>query len=319
MVDGSARYDDRIAMLSLRQLQQFLAVTETMSFRRAAERLNMAQPPLTAAIRQMEEDLGARLLERTNRIIGLTDAGRVLQEEARRTLAQAARAETLTRRAAQDTSGSLRIGFVASAVRHLVPKLVATFRRAHPGVLLELTEMPTARQVKALLDDQIDIGIVVLPLQPDSDGAIATHVVAKNRLVAALPARHPLAAPRAKPIPLAALGGEPWILFPAHDGPGLHAAILTACGKAGFAPHVTQRAVQMETIIGLVAAELGIALVPDLFRTSGWDHVAFRTLGGPGASIAYQVALAWRRDDGSTTLAAFLASCGARRRERARR
>jgi DNA-binding transcriptional LysR family regulator len=306
------RYARDIAMLSLRQLQQFLAVTETMSFRRAAERLNMAQPPLTAAIRQMEEELGVRLLERTNRIVGLTEAGSVLREEARRTLAQAARAETLARRAGQGASGSLRISFVASAVRHLLPELVAGFRRTHPDVLLELVEMPSARQVEALLDDRIDVGIVVLPLPTDAEKSIATYVMARTRFVAALPTRHALAAAPTKPIALAALSREPWILFPAHEGPGLHATILAACSKAGFTPQVAQRAVQMETILGLVAAELGVTLVPDLFRTSGWDRVVFRALRGPGAPIDYRVALAWRKNDTSAALAAFLGASGAR-------
>ena len=298
-------------MLSLRQLEQFLAVTETMSFRRAAERLNMAQPPLTAAIRQMEDALGVRLLERTNRIVGLTEAGRVLREEARRTLAQAARAETLARRAGQGISGSLRISFVASAVRHLLPELVAGFRHTHPDVLLELTEMPSARQVEALLDDRIDVGIVVLPLPAEAEKQIAVHVVAKKHYVAALPAHHALAAMPTRPLPLAALAREPWILFPAHEGPGLHAMILAACAEAGFTPQVAQRAVQMETILGLVAAELGVALVPDLFRTSGWERVVFRALRGPGAPIDYYLALAWRKGDASAALAAFLSASGA--------
>jgi len=297
-------------MLSLRQLEQFLAVTETMNFRRAAERLHMAQPPLTAAIRQMEDALGVRLLERTNRIVGLTEAGRLLREEARRTLAQAARAETLARRAGQGISGSLRIGFVASAVRHLLPELVAGFRRTHPDVLLELTEMPSARQAEALLDDRIDLGIVVLPLPAEAEKKVETHVVARKHYVAALPARHALAT-ATRPLQLAALAREPWILFPAHEGPGLHAMILAACAAAGFTPQVAQRAVQMETILGLVTAELGVALVPDLFRNAGWDRVVFRALRGLGAPIDYYLALAWRKGDASAALAAFLSASGA--------
>lgn len=306
-------------MLSLRQLQQFLTITETMSFRRAAERLNMAQPPLTATIRQIEEELGVRLLERTNRIIGLTEAGRVLREEARRTLAQAERAEKLARRAGQGISGALRLAFVASTVRHLLPDLVATFRRSHPDVLLELMEMPTARQAEALLDDHLDVGLVVLPLPQGAENAIATHVVAASRLVVALPVSHPLAASPARPLALAALAREPWILFPSHEGPGLHASIFAACTEAGFVPQVVQRAVQMETILGLVAAELGVALVPDIFRTMGWDRVVFRSLRGQGTPIDYRVALAWRRNDSAPALSAFLSASGARPIGKARR
>jgi DNA-binding transcriptional LysR family regulator len=141
-------------------------VAETMSFRRVAARLHMAQPPLTAAIRQMEENLGVRLFERTNRITRLTPPGQALQDEARRTIAQAERAVTLTRHAGTGTIGSLRIGFVASAVRHLVPPLITNFRETHPEVSLELTEASTARQPAALLEDRLDVGIVALPLPP---------------------------------------------------------------------------------------------------------------------------------------------------------
>ncbi len=132
-------------------MQQFLAVAETLSFRRAAERLNMAQPPLTAAIRQMERDLGVRLIERGNRVSGLTAAGQVLQEEAGRTVLQAERAMLLTRRAGAGMLGSLRLGFLASATRHILPPLLARFRSSYPDVVLTLAELPTARQASALL------------------------------------------------------------------------------------------------------------------------------------------------------------------------
>ncbi|MCC8942045.1 LysR family transcriptional regulator [Bradyrhizobium sp. Arg68] len=297
-------------MLSLRQLQQFLAVADSMSFRQAADRLNMAQPPLTAAIRQMEEQLGVRLLERTNRITGLTAAGQVLRDEARRTIAQAERTIALTRRAGAGLTGSLRIGFVATAVRHIVPTLIADFRETHPDVALELMEAPSARQVAALLDDRLDLGIVALPLPTGVEREIATRTVLRSELVAALPERHALAQEPTAPLALAALAHEPWILFPANEGPGLHDRIVGACAAAGFAPEVAQRAVQMETIVGLVAAGLGVALVPALFKTTGWSAVVFRAIDG--TPVRYEVALAWRRNDGSAALAALLASHAAR-------
>ena len=298
-------------MPSLRQFRQFLAVADAMSFRLAAERLHMAQPPLTAAIRQLENDLGVRLFERTNRVTGLTAAGRVLQDEARRTIAQAERAVALTRQAGAGMIGSLRIGFVASAVRHVLPPLIADFRDTHPGVSLVLEEATTARQVAALLEDRLDVGIVVLPLPASGEPRIATHLLMKSRLVAAIPARHDLARGSAKPLPLASLAGEPWILYPEAEGPGLYAAILAACAKAGFTPRVAQRAVQMETVLGLVAAGLGVALVSSPFRETGREGVVFRALAGAGSPVPYQAALAWRRDDASPTLALFLESSAA--------
>ncbi|WP_027163453.1 LysR family transcriptional regulator [Mesorhizobium sp. WSM1293] len=293
-------------MLSLRQFQQFLAVAEAMSFRRAAERLNMAQPPLTAAIRQMEEELGVRLFERTNRIDSLTVAGEVLREEAQRTIAQAERAMALTRRAGAGEIGSLRIGFVASAVRQLLPTLIAAFRESYPSVVLELEEAPTARQVASLIDDRMDIGIVALPLPSSAEQRIMLQTMARSRLVAAIPAGHELARAPGNPIALAALADEPWILFPPGEGPGLHSTILQSCAQAGFTPRVAQRAVQMETIVGLVAAGLGVALVPALFGETVREGVAFRDLAGAGSPIPYEVALAWRKGDNRPLLEAFI-------------
>jgi DNA-binding transcriptional LysR family regulator len=295
-------------MLSLRQLQQFLAVADAMSFRRAAARLNMAQPPLTAAIRQMEQELGVRLLERTNRIASLTKAGETLRDEARRTIAQAERAATLTRRAGEGLVGSLRIGFVATAIRHVVPPLIAGFRTTHPHIWLELTEAPTSRQVAALMDDRLDLGIVAMPLPPGRERTIATRVIMQSELVVALPARHRLARDAHAPLRLAELADEPWILFPESEGPGLHDRIWSACAAAGFMPRVGQRATQMETIVGLVAAGLGVALVPKLLETAGWHDVGFRRLAGAGTPVRYDVAFAWRRDDRTPALAAILAS-----------
>ncbi|NTJ62195.1 LysR family transcriptional regulator [Agrobacterium rhizogenes] len=291
-------------MLSLRQFQQFLAVAETMSFRRAAERLSMAQPPLTTAIRQMEEELGVRLFERTNRITGLTPAGEVLREEAQRTIAQAERAMTLTKRAGEGAIGTLRIGFVASSIHHLVPQIIAGFRRDNPSIVLELEEATSARQIASIIADQTDVGLVALPIPASAEMLMATKVLLESRLVAAIPADHPLAS---EPLfPLAALAGESWILFPESEGPGLYSTIMRACFEAGFSPRVEQRAVQMETIIGLVAAGLGVSLVPEAFLSSRREGVAFRNLDGEGTPIPYKVGLAWRSSQSSPVLSSFL-------------
>ncbi|WP_089342315.1 LysR family transcriptional regulator [Burkholderia singularis] len=298
-----------MATLTLRQLEQFLAVAETMSFHRAAERLNMAQPPLTAAIRQLESLLGVRLLERGNRVTALTTAGAVLREEARRTLDQAQRAIELTQRAGQGLIGALRIGFVASATRHVLPPLISRFRHTHPGVALDLTEATTSQQLAALDEDRIDAGIVVLPLEPEVGLHIAQRRLLKSRMVAVLSADHPLAVAPGRSVPLAALAREPWILFPPTEGPGLYATIVNACVAAGFAPHVVQRATQMDTIIGLVAANLGVGLVPEALASTDMASVKFRRLTGPGTPVPYEVALVWRRKDPNPTVAALVDSC----------
>ncbi|WP_323123665.1 LysR family transcriptional regulator [Burkholderia alba] len=298
-----------MAILTLRQLEQFLVVAEAMNFRRAAERLNMAQPPLTAAIRQTESLLGVRLLERGNRVTSLTAAGEVLREEARRTLEQAQRAVELTQRAGQGLIGSLRIGFVASATRHVLPPLVTRFRQTHPDVALDLTELTTSRQLAALDEDRLDAAIVVLPLGANVDLRIAQRRLLKSRMVAVMSAEHALATSPGGCVPLAALAREPWILFPPTEGPGLYTAILDACAAAGFAPRVVQRATQMDTIIGLAAASLGVGLVPEPLASTEASGVQFRRLAGRGTPVPYEVALAGRSTDRNPTVAALVDSC----------
>ncbi|WP_235212661.1 LysR family transcriptional regulator [Burkholderia paludis] len=298
-----------MAILTLRQLEQFLAVAETMNYRLAAERLNMAQPPLTAAIRQMESLLGARLLERGNRVTSLTAAGEVFREEARRTLEQAQRTVELTRRAAHGLIGSIRIGFVASATRHVLPPLISRFRQTHPSVALDLTEATTRQQLTALDEDRLDAGIVVLPLGSEFGLRIAQRKLLKSRMVAVISTEHSLAKPSGRPISLASLAREPWILFPPTEGPGLYATILNACAIAGFTPRVVQRAMQMDTIIGLAAAKLGVGLVPEPLATAEAGGVSFRRLVGSGTPVPYDVSLVWRKADHNPTVAALVNSC----------
>ncbi|HMN50683.1 MAG TPA: LysR family transcriptional regulator, partial [Xanthobacteraceae bacterium] len=151
-------------MIDLRQFRQFVAVAEELSFRRAALRLHMAQPPLTAAIKRIEDELGTTLLERSNRITRLTEAGKVFLEEARRTISQADRAMAAARRAGAGLSGSLRVNFVPSAAHFLMPGILRVFREAYPGIELDLSEATSARQVSALKEERADLGLVMPPL-----------------------------------------------------------------------------------------------------------------------------------------------------------
>lgn len=289
-------------MLTLRQLRQFLAVAETMNIRKAAERLHMAQPPLTAAIRHMEEALGTRLFERTNRITALTSAGKVLQKEAVATLMQMERSMLLTKRAGQGMTGTLRIGFVASAVRHLLPETIARFHFSRPEVVLELNEMTTARQVAGLMEDSLDVGIVVLPVPEYAIQKLTCHRFFNSRLIAVLPPQHPAGTGGA--LPLSALAGEPWVLFPPHEGPGLYRSIIEACEREGFMPQVVQRALQMETIVGLVASGLGVSLVPEFMQENGWINVSFCPL--IGEPIPYQVAIVHKPENTNPHIADFV-------------
>lgn len=277
-------------MIELRQLRQFIAVAEEMSFHRAAERLHMAQPPLTAAIRKIEQELGVILLERGNRVTRITEAGQVFLIEARRTLAQFERTLGNTRRAALGLTESLRLTFVDSTVNALLPGILRQFRLAHPQAEFHLQEATTAEQLIALRDDRADLGMVVLPITPQEGLQILPFLY--DRMVLALPENHPLAAQQQ--VTLSSLAEQPWVLFPAHYGPGMHTAILQACAVAGFSPRIVQEARQMQTIGGLVAGGVGIALMPALFARLQSPGVVFRELSGTGSPVPYTLALAWR-------------------------
>lgn len=289
-------------MIELRQFRQFVAVAEELSFRRAAARLNMAQPPLTAAIRKIEEELGVVLIERGRRVEGLTPAGRAFLEEARRAVAQAERATLVARRAGDGLAGSLRVSFVASAANGLLPGILRHFRATRPDIELRLEEATTAQQIAALREDRTDIGFVVLPIA-DSSG-LTVRLVHKDDLVAALPDTHPLV--RRARVSLSDLREETWIMFPSRFGPGLYGRIMMACAAAGFAPRVAQEAVQMETAVGLVAGGLGVALVPPALALAQRPGVVFRSISGKGAPVAYDLALAFARR--SPALDAFVAA-----------
>ncbi|MBR8317067.1 LysR family transcriptional regulator [Burkholderia dolosa] len=277
-------------MADLRQFRQFIAVAETLSFRRAAERLHMAQPPLSAAIRKLEDELGVALFERDNRGTALTPAGNAFHLEARRALEQAERAMAAARRAGAGLGGTLRLRFVDSTVNALLPLTLRTFQERHPDVDFQLDEGTPAEQVLALRQDQMDVGIVVLPI-PDADD-LHIEPLLRDRMVVALPAGHPLA--RRRRLALAELAHEPWVLFAAHHGPGMHARIVTACAQAGFAPRAVQQPRQMQTTAGLVAGGIGVALMPSLFVAMQPQGVTFRELKGAGSPLAYELAIAYR-------------------------
>ncbi|MCA8033282.1 LysR family transcriptional regulator [Burkholderia arboris] len=277
-------------MIDLRQFRQFIAVAETLGFRRAAERLHMAQPPLSAAIRKLEDELGVALLERDNRGSRLTPAGEAFLLEARRALEQAERAVAVARRAGAGLGGTLRLRFVDSTVNALLPLILRAFQQRHPDVDFQLEEGTTAEQMLALRQDRTDVGIVVLPVADAGD--VHVEPLLRDRMVGALPDGHRLA--RRRRIALAELADEPWVMFAAHHGPGMHALIVTACAQAGFAPRVVQQPRQMQTTAGLVAGGIGVALMPRLFVPMQPRGITFCELKGAGSPLAYELAIAYR-------------------------
>ncbi|RZQ59497.1 LysR family transcriptional regulator [Amycolatopsis suaedae] len=288
-----------MAAIDLRLLNQFVAVAEEGGFGRAAARLHMAQPPLSAAIRRLETELGGRLFDRTSKGARLTPAGQVFLTEARAVLARAARATDAGRSAAAGRAGTLRLAFVGSATFEVLPGMLTAFRAANPDVELVLTEATTAQQVRMLLDDDVDAGIGCPPLH--DDGGLASVMLRRTPFVAALPDTHRLAT--AADIRLADLAGEPFVLFPRTLGPGLYDTVIAACRAAGFTPRVAQEAVQLQTIAALVAGGLGVALLPASARAVARTGAAYVDLVDPPPGLVFEHALLYRHADPSPILA----------------
>ncbi|WP_372097719.1 LysR family transcriptional regulator [Tistrella mobilis] len=266
-------------MIDLRQLRQFIAVAEELHFHRAAERLNMSQPPLTATVRQLEEEIGAELLERGNRVIRLTPAGKALLEHARRTVEQADLAVTAARDAAAGCTGILRLTYVGSAMYGRLAETVRNFRRGFPEVRLELKEATTAAQVTALREGVSDLAVLLPPL-PDDTGLHMSEFD-EDRFAIALPAAHSLA--DKADVALSDLADEPFVMWPAAEGRGFHHQVIQLCTTAGFVPQVVQEAHQMHGVLALVAVEIGVSVVPASMTGFRADEIVYRPFDVAGS------------------------------------
>ena len=273
---------ENVPRIDLRLLRQFVAVAEELHFRRAAERLAMSQPPLTAAIRRLEQEIGATLIERGRKTVRLTPAGAVLLGEARRLLAAAGDALVATRDAAAGKRGRVRLGYVGSAMHGRLPDSIRSFRREHPDVRIELREMTTATQIVALRADDLDLAIVIPPL--GDAGGLQTAPFDTDRLAIALPSSHRLAG--APDVAIEALAAEPFVSWPRDQGPGFHDQVTRLCAAAGFTPGVTQEAHGMHAVLSLVAVEAGVAIVPASMASIRPDEIVYRPIDGEAACFA---------------------------------
>jgi DNA-binding transcriptional LysR family regulator len=309
--------------MDFRHLAYFVAVAEELHFRRAAERLRVVQPALSQQIARLEAELGVLLLVRTKRQVQLTEAGRVLLVDARRLLAARERATERVRRAAGGESGRLDVGFVGPATYSVLPKVVRAFRSRYPDVVLNLHEHPTGGQLDLLAGHELDVGIVRLPT--DDDRFEFEHLLTEP-VVAALPAGHALAggatgagtggatgdgtedgAGGGAAVPLAGLAGESFVIVPRRREPVVFDRTVSLCTAAGFSPHLAHYADQVHALIGLVAAGLGVALVPESMRTLRRPDVVFRPLAPP-VTGALDTGLAWRAGQLTPVAARFLAT-----------
>lgn len=291
--------------MELRHLRYFVAVAEEGHVTRAAERLGIRQPPLSQQIRALERELDAQLFHRRPRGVALTPAGRALLDAARPILARADAAIAATRRAAQGEAGRIGIGFTSSAAFHpFVPRAIRVFREAHPLVQLALEESGTTELVEALRAETIDAAFVRSPVGESVD--LTVRPLLAEPMVAALPSGHPLSGTR-DPLPLAALAGETFILYRRPVGPGLHDAIIAACDRAGFSPRIGQEAPRMLSTMSLVAAGLGVTVVPASMSRLEAEGVAYRRLADSPAPLTAPLNLAYRRGEISAAVRRFVA------------
>ncbi|MEI2702273.1 MAG: LysR substrate-binding domain-containing protein [Baekduia sp.] len=286
--------------VGLRQMRYFVAVAEELSFTKAAERLHMAQPPLSVQIRKVEAELGVELFDRSKRSISLTPAGTALLAEARRLLDNAEIALRAVRQASQGQVGSLTIGFVPSASNVVLPSHLRAFRATLPLVELYLRELPPDQLVAALHSGAVDVGYLYLPF---SDPALSIRSVRTEPLVAAVATDHPLAGQTS--IGPEELAAEPFILPARHSMPGLLAQVLAACRSAGFEPAPVQKDVWlMQTVTALIAAGIGVALLPESSSDLARPGVSFIRLAGDATLV--ETGMCWRRENASVPLQRYL-------------
>ncbi|HEY4384775.1 MAG TPA: LysR family transcriptional regulator, partial [Ktedonobacteraceae bacterium] len=278
-------------VVDLRRLYYFMIVAEELHFTHAAERLHMAQPPLSYHIQQLERELGVQLFERSRRSVQLTDAGHVLLSEARRIFGQMEQNIRVVQRVGHGEVGLLNLGFVPSASNTILPLCLHLFHQRFPDVQLSLKELNPDQLVSELHERHIDVGFLYLPL---SDDDLNTRPVQHEPLLVALPLEHPLA--NQQEITLQSLTDDPFIIPPRYTWvPGLRSHIIEACRLAGFVPKIAQEAWLMQTIIGLVAANMGVALVPASVQNLHRTGVVYKTLHD--RSIEVNMGVIWRRNE----------------------
>jgi DNA-binding transcriptional LysR family regulator len=286
--------------MELRHLRYFVAVAEELSFTRAARKLHIAQPPLSQQVRSLEEELGARLLDRTHHRVELTTAGSQFLNDARIILAQAKEAVQKAQRTARGEEGNLRLGFVTTAMyEDTVPRLIRDFQNRYPAVALRLEQLSSGEQVQALLGKAIDAGFIRTPVH---EPRLVLRTVTRESLLLALPAGHPLA--QLARVQLRSLASERWVIISRDTASGFYQKTVELCERAGFKPNVAMEVREVQTVVGLVAAGFGVSLVPAAVTRSHRRSVVYVPLANAHATS--EVCLAYLRDNTSPVLSHFV-------------
>jgi DNA-binding transcriptional LysR family regulator len=285
--------------MELRHLRYFVTLAEELHFGRAAEKLHIAQPPLSQQIRQLEAELGFELFHRTKRNVQLTEAGQVFLIQVQQIFQQLQQAIQLGQQTSRGEVGKLVIGFVSSATYNILPKILKDYRNHVPGVSLELHELTTDQQLEWLREGRIDIGFIRPPVE---ENKFSWEIVFQESLMVALPETHQLG--NKSYLSLASLVNEAFILFPRKLAPGLYDLIISLCQQAEFSPNVAQEAIQMQTIVSLVAAEMGVAIVPASLQNLQRTGVIYKNIAESTPKVA--IAMIWRSHETSPTVQKFL-------------
>lgn len=284
--------------MELRVLRNFTTVVAEGSFSRAAEKLHIAQPPLSRQMQQLERELGVQLLHRS-RPLTLTEPGRYLLEQARQILNRADEAKAMTRRIAKGMVRQFNIGFVASTLYDALPELIRRFRLAVPDADVHLVEMITLEQIAALKDGRIDVGFGRLRFE---DEAIVRKVIREEPLSVAVPLRHGLA--KARKVRLRRMADEPLILYPNSPRPSFADQVLSFCADAGIEPTIGMEVRELQTALGLVAAGVGICVVPASVRRLARDDIRYIELDE--ATMRTPIIMSYRNSDKSALLEKLL-------------
>jgi DNA-binding transcriptional LysR family regulator len=286
--------------LELRHLRYFTAVVRWNGYREAARQKNIAQPALSQAVAELEEELGLKLFNREKRRARLTPEGEVFYAEAMRVLEQADHAMETARRAARGEIGVLRIGFLGSATASFLHGLIRLYRHRYPGVKLVLDELTPVQQVEAFARGELDIGFT-RPLSSEQAALLEARTLYKEPLLVAMPERM---APKPRTMHLVKLEGKPLVLFRRRDAPWLFDSITALCREAGFVPRVEHEANLMQTVLSLVASEAGAAIVPACVSNLRADGVVFRRIVPDHVRI--ELVVTWPRGDMSAVRRSFL-------------
>lgn len=290
--------------MELRHLRHFVALAEEQHFGRAAERVFVVQQALSNSIKNLEDEVGVPLVLRTTRRVQLTPAGREFLVGARETLAQAAQTVERARRAARGEVGRLTVGFVSGLAFGGLPEIVRAFREQFPNVSVDLRELTAQEQEAALRGGMIDVGLMLLPVR---DPALDSRPLWRQPLVAALPAGHRLA--RRRRLRIGDLAHEPFVFFPRHLRATYFDQVMRWCSGAGFTPNVVQEAIEIPTLLSLVAAGVGVFLPIEFFGRLSLPGVVYRPV--EDAPVVEIVAV-WRREEpgGGPIVRAFLGVAG---------